>query len=67
MATSAAPVAATYVSLQQAADIMSCSVKTIRRRIAAGELPARRIGSRMIRIDAADLDTLGRNLTVSRA
>lgn len=66
MATQA-PIAATWISIQQAADLMSCSTKSIRRWIAAGDLPARRIGTRMIRIDAADLDSLGRNLTVSRA
>jgi len=44
---------------------MSVSTKTVRRLISRGQLPARRIGSRMIRIDAADLDALGRNLTVA--
>lgn len=66
MANHAAPIAASWISIQQAADLMSCSTKTVRRLISAGTLPARRIGSRMIRIDAADLDALGRNLTVSR-
>lgn len=66
-AHSTAPVAATWISIQQAADLMSCSTKTVRRLIARGTLPARRIGTRMIRIDAADLDALGRNLTVSKA
>ena len=67
MATHAAPIAATWITIQQAADLMSVSTKTVRRLIAGGKLPARRIGTRMIRIDAADLDALGRNLTVSRA
>ncbi|WEK62093.1 MAG: helix-turn-helix domain-containing protein [Candidatus Microbacterium colombiense] len=67
MATNAAPVAATWISVRQAADLMSCSTKTVRRLIARGALPARRIGTRMIRIDSADLDALGRNLTVARA
>lgn len=68
MAThAAAPIAATWITIQQAADLMSCSTKTVRRLIASQQLPARRIGTRMIRIDAADLDALGRNLTASRA
>lgn len=67
MATNAAPIAAHWITIQQAADLMSCSTKTVRRLIASQQLPARRIGTRMIRIDAADLDALGRNLTVSRA
>lgn len=62
-----APVAATWITIAQAADLMSCSTKTVRRLIARGALPARRIGSRMIRIDAADLDALGHNLTVAHA
>lgn len=66
MATHAAPVAATWITISQAADLMSVNPKTVRRLIAAGDLPARRIGTRMIRIDAADLDALGRSLTVPR-
>ena len=65
MATNAAPIAATWITIAQAADLMSVSTKTVRRLISRGQLPARRIGSRMIRIDAADLDALGRNLTVA--
>lgn len=67
MATNAAPIAATWITIAQAADLMSVSTKTVRRLISRGQLPARRIGSRMIRIDAADLDALGRNLTVAHA
>jgi len=66
MLSASAPIAATYVSIQAAADILACSTKTIRRKIAAGELPARRIGTRLIRIDAADLANLGRPLTTAR-
>lgn len=63
---STAPVVASYVTIQGAAEILSCSTKTIRRKIASGELPARRIGARMIRVDAADLAELGRPVTVTR-
>lgn len=66
MPSNTAPVAATYVSIATAADILACSTKTIRRKIASGELPARRIGTRLIRIDATDLAGLGRPLTTAR-
>lgn len=62
-----APVAATWITIAQAAELMSCSTKTVRRLISSRQLPARRIGTRMIRIDAADLDALGHNLTVAHA
>ncbi|MFJ4039376.1 helix-turn-helix domain-containing protein [Microbacterium sp. NPDC090007] len=66
MPSNTAPVAATYVSIATAADILACSTKTIRRKIASGELPARCIGTRLIRIDATDLAGLGRPLTTAR-
>lgn len=44
-----------YLSLEEAADAMSVSVKTIRRWIAAGTLPAYRCGKRAIRIKLEDL------------
>ncbi|HYN30392.1 MAG TPA: excisionase family DNA-binding protein [Dermatophilaceae bacterium] len=46
-----------YESLVQAADRTGVSVKTLRRRIACGQLPAYRTG-RLIRLDAADVDRL---------
>ena len=45
-----------YLSLTEAADLMSVSVKTLRRRIADGTLPAYRCGRRVIRVRVADLD-----------
>lgn len=47
-----------FISLSAAADILGISVHTLRRRIAAGELPAFRSGRRIIRIRLADLDRL---------
>lgn len=47
-----------FVSLAQAADILGISVHTLRRRIAAGELPAFRSGRRIIRIRLGDLEQL---------
>jgi excisionase family DNA binding protein len=39
-----------YLSLEEAAEVMSLSVKTIRRRIADGMIPAYQCGRRPIRI-----------------
>jgi excisionase family DNA binding protein len=47
-----------FVSLAQAADILGISVHTLRRRIAAGELPAFRTGRRIIRVRVSDLERL---------
>lgn len=51
----------TYISLKEAAEIMSVSQKTIRRLIAAGKIPAYTIGgragsNRLIRIALKDLE-----------
>ena len=45
-----------YLSLDQAASIMSLSVKTLRRRIADGTIPAYQCGSRPIRIRLDELE-----------
>lgn len=50
----------TYLSLEQAAQITEQSVKTIRRRIADGTLPAYRFGGRNIRIKLEDLEAAAR-------
>jgi excisionase family DNA binding protein len=51
------------VSLKEAADYLGVSTRTIRTYIARGILRAHRIqGSRLIRIDVADLDALVRPL-----
>lgn len=51
-----------FVSLAQAADILGISVHTLRRRIAAGELPAFRTGRRIIRVRMSDLEKLLRRI-----
>lgn len=51
-----------FISLSKAADMLSVSVPTLRRRIAAGELPAYRTGRRIIRIKISDLDRLLRRV-----
>lgn len=50
-----------YLSLEEAAEYLSCSTLTVRRRIADGSLPGYRMGaSRTIRVDQADVDALMR-------
>lgn len=56
-----------FVSLAQAADILGISVHTLRRRIAAGELPAFRTGRRIIRVRVSDLERLLRRVPSSTA
>lgn len=51
-----------FISLSAAADILGISVHTLRRRIAAGELPAFRNGRRIIRVRVSDLDNLLRRV-----
>ncbi len=51
-----------FISLAAAADILGISVHTLRRRIAAGELPAFRSGRRIIRVRVSDLERLLRRV-----
>lgn len=51
-----------FISLAAAADILGVSVHTLRRRIAAGELPAFRTGRRIIRVRISDLERLLRRV-----
>lgn len=53
-----------WLSLQQAALVYGISVDTLLRRIATGVLPASRIGARIIRVRAADLDRVCRPIVV---
>ena len=55
-----------YLSLEEAAEAMSVSVKTIRRWIAAGTLPAYRCGTRAIRIRLEDLEATPRKIPSAR-
>lgn len=45
-----------YVSLEDAADMLSVSTRTIRRRISDGTIPAYHCGKRHIRIKLDDLE-----------
>ncbi|WP_220794137.1 helix-turn-helix domain-containing protein [Nocardioides pelophilus] len=51
-----------WMTLQQAAVYIAASVKTIRRLIAAGDLPAYLCGKRGLRVRREDLDNLMRPL-----
>jgi excisionase family DNA binding protein len=51
-----------WVSLAQAAEITEQSVKTVRRRIADGTIPAYRLGPRQIRIKLEDLQAALRRI-----
>lgn len=53
-----------WITLAAAADRLSVSIKTVRRMVSRGDLPAKRIGSRLIRVPAAALDAVGRDLVV---
>ncbi len=52
----------TYLTLQQAAEITHQSIRTIRRRVSQGSLPAYRFGPRQIRVKLDDLQSLGRRI-----
>jgi len=55
-----------YLSLEQAAEVMSLSVKTIRRRIADGTIPAYQCGRRPIRIRLDELEAALRRIPSAR-
>jgi excisionase family DNA binding protein len=56
----------TYESLAQAAARTDVSVKTLRRRISAGQLTAYRYGPKIIRLDPRDVDRLMRPVPTAR-
>ena len=45
-----------YLSIEEAADVMSLSTRTIRRRISDGTIPAYRCGRRNVRIRMDELE-----------
>jgi len=57
----------TYESLAQAAARTDVSVKTLRRRISAGQLRAYRYGPRILRLDPNDVDKLMRPVPNARS
>jgi len=55
-----------YLSLEEAAEIMSLSVKTIRRRMSDGTIPAYQCGRRPIRIRLDELEAALRRIPSAR-
>jgi len=51
-----------YVTLAEAAGLMSVSVRTLRRRISDGTIPAYRCGRRVIRVRVEDLELAFRRI-----
>jgi excisionase family DNA binding protein len=51
-----------WCTIQVAAQILNMSTRTVRRRISDGTLAARRVGPRLIRVNVASLNDLGRSL-----
>ena len=56
-----------HLNIKQAAAYWNVSEITIRRSIADGSLPARRIGKSIVRISLADLDALAKPVTSARS
>ena len=54
------------MSLQRAALRFEVSVDALRRRVAAGELPASRMGRRLIRVRVADLERVLRPIPTAQ-
>jgi excisionase family DNA binding protein len=47
-----------YLTLAQAAELLGVHTRTIRRRIADGQLRAYRLGPRLVKVAAADVEAL---------
>lgn len=56
----------TYLSLEEASEIMSLSTRTIRRRISDGTIPAYQCGKRPIRIRLDELEAALRRIPSAR-
>ncbi|MGK2876906.1 MAG: helix-turn-helix domain-containing protein [Nocardioides sp.] len=56
-----------YLSLAEAAELVGQSVRTLRRRIASGALPAYRFGPRCIRVRLCDLVASGSRIPSARS
>ena len=54
-------------SIKQIAEQLHVSLATARRLVARGELPAVRIGRRLLRVDQEDIEALIRRLSLGRS
>lgn len=59
---STTPTVQRWITQAQAAERLNVTGRTVRRMIAEGDLPAYRLGSRMLRIDERDVDALLRRI-----
>lgn len=50
------------LTIAEAAEAVGVSQKTVRRWIASGDLPAYRLGGKLVRIHQDDLEKLGRRI-----
>jgi len=55
-----------YLSLEEAAEVMSLSTRTIRRRISDGTIPAYQCGRRAIRVRLDELEAALRRIPSAR-
>lgn len=55
-----------WVSIRDTAEALHVSSKTVRRWIAAGHISAERVGPRLIRIPASELDRIGSPIGAGR-
>lgn len=60
--TAGRPAGRTRITISQAAESYSVSTRTIRRWIAAGILTGYRVGPTLIRLDADEVEALGRRI-----
>lgn len=51
-----------WLTIEQTAELLQLSAKTVRRMISRGELDARRIGPRLIRVRNFEYDEIGREM-----
>ena len=54
-----------YITIADAADLLSVSTKTVRRYMDAGKLTPYRLGERLVRLDPAEVQSLLRPIGVS--
>jgi excisionase family DNA binding protein len=55
------------ITVEAAADYLGIGVRSVRRYIAEGKLPAYRVGDKLVRVDQADVDAQIRPIPAARA